>query len=165
MRQFNILIWQRRCAERAEHSSASKVAKAILLRQRKASPLNHCGQSVARSWKPTCFCRLLQNPGRLPKSPRMFLSLALYHNPLANSEPPKAEIVPRVFSARGVTGGRTTKYTIPPSLLNSARQLECRAAADRQVKTRKQKPRWGNSVGLFVLVSWVQREQRLFLSH
>ena len=36
---------------------------------------------------------LMQNtpePWRLPKSPRMFLSLALYHNkPLANSEPPK----------------------------------------------------------------------------
>src|SRR5439155_14425082 len=59
-------------------------------RQGKASPLNHCGQSVARSWKPMCSCRLLRNPGRLPKSPRMFLSLVLYHNnPRANSEPPK----------------------------------------------------------------------------
>jgi len=37
-----------------------------------------------------CSCRILRNPGRLPKSPRMFSSLVLYHNnPLANSEPPK----------------------------------------------------------------------------
>src|SRR5882724_2898708 len=51
--------------------------------------INHCGQSVARSWKPMWSCRLLQNPGRSRKSPRMFLSLARYHNPLVNSEPPK----------------------------------------------------------------------------
>src|SRR6266566_5388434 len=103
MGQSNILTWQRHCVERTAHSFASKVAKATLLRQRKASPLNHCGQSVARSWKPMCSCRLLLTPGRLPKSPRMFLSLVLYHNPLANSELPKKKIAPRVFSARGVT--------------------------------------------------------------
>src|SRR5436190_24261554 len=98
MGQSNILTWQRRYAERAAQSFASKVAKATLLRQRKVSPLNDCDQSVARSWKPMCSCRLLRNPGRLPKSPRMFLSLALYHNkPLANSEPPKKEnSAPRV---------------------------------------------------------------------
>jgi hypothetical protein len=32
------------------------------------------------------------------------LSSALYHNPLANSEPPKAKIVPRVFGACGAIG-------------------------------------------------------------
>jgi hypothetical protein len=47
----------------------------------------------------------------------MFLSLALYHNnPLANSEPPKAEIVPRVFSARGALAAKRSAKARKQSL-------------------------------------------------
>src|SRR5947208_16909684 len=104
------------------HSYDHQVAEPTWLLEPKASALNHCRQSVARSWKPMCSSRLLQTLGRSPKSPRMFLSLAQCHNPLANSERPKnqKQTAPRVFTAPGATCFKANKLrTILAGHLNA----------------------------------------------
>jgi len=50
-----------------------------------ASPLNHLHPSVARSWN-QCVLQSTPEPVAITKISGMFLSLARYHNPLANSE-------------------------------------------------------------------------------